>query len=97
MDSTLTNVNGCDVVVVDDSLPSSIFTITYMTFTEENGENEKISSKEDGGWYIKVNRPDIEVIVQETPLTFISPPFALDKTSRVIIGKHEFIVEFASR
>ena len=95
MDSTIARVNGCDVVVVDDSLPSSLFTITYITSSEEDCEKKKFSSKDDDGWYIKVNHPDIEILVQETPLTFISPPFALGKSNRIVVGKHEFVVEFA--
>ena len=95
MDSTIARVTGCDVGVVDDSLPSSLFTIAYISSSEEDREKKKISSKDEGGWYIKVNQPDIELHIEETPLTFISPPFALGNSNRIVIGRHEFVVEFA--
>ena len=104
--STIPSINGCDVVVVDKTLPPTfLFSIYYhipspekIVATEEN-ENETKETKEtkdnQGKWYIKVANPNIEMKVDETTLTFLSIPYPLGVSSRVVVGKQEFFIEFA--
>lgn len=91
------------MVVVDKTLPPTcLFSIYYhifsskktVTTTTEEKENHE-NHENQGKWYIKVENPNIEMKVDETTLTFLSTPYPLGMSNRVVVGKQEFIIEFA--
>ena len=79
--SVLPNIHGCDMVFVDDLLPTICFEIRYS-----------IESK---GWVLVVLRDGIEVVVDHHSCTYTSEPLALGDGGLIRINSHKICYEFA--
>lgn len=79
--SVLPNIHGCDMVFVDDSLPTICFEIRY--------------SAESKGWVLVVLRDGIEVVVDTHSCTYTSEPLLLGDCGLIRLNSHEICFEFA--
>ena len=79
--STIPNIGGFDLALVDSSFPHACFEIRYI--------------QDQSRWCLSVLRPEVEITVGTTKLTFTSAPYPLNPCGSITTESHVLIYEFA--